>query len=43
MAQLAINLTAISLAGVSTLFIQRRLFERRRSRHLSEKAQAELP
>ncbi|HEX7058833.1 MAG TPA: DUF389 domain-containing protein [Solirubrobacterales bacterium] len=41
MAQLAINLTAIALAGVSTLFIQRRLFERRRSRHLSERSQAE--
>jgi uncharacterized hydrophobic protein (TIGR00271 family) len=40
MAQLAINLTAIALAGVSTLFIQRRLFERRRRRHLSERAQA---
>jgi uncharacterized hydrophobic protein (TIGR00271 family) len=41
MAQLAINLTAIALAGVSTLFIQRRLFERRRRRHLSESAQVE--
>jgi uncharacterized hydrophobic protein (TIGR00271 family) len=41
MAQLAINLTAIALAGVSTLFIQRRLFERRRRRHLSESAQIE--
>jgi len=40
MAQLAINLTAIALAGVSTLFIQRRLFERRRRRHLSERVQA---
>jgi uncharacterized hydrophobic protein (TIGR00271 family) len=39
MAQLAINLTAIALAGVSTLFIQRRLFERRRRRHLSEQAE----
>jgi uncharacterized hydrophobic protein (TIGR00271 family) len=39
MAQLAINLTAISLAGVSTLFVQRRLFERRRRRHLSEQAE----
>jgi uncharacterized hydrophobic protein (TIGR00271 family) len=42
MAQLAVNLTAISLAGIATLFIQRRLFERRRQRHLSERAQAEL-
>ena len=41
MAQLAVNLTAISLAGVSTLSIQRGFFDRRRQRHLSEKAQAE--
>jgi len=36
MAQLSINLTAIVLAGVVTLFIQRRLFERRRRRHLGD-------
>ncbi len=33
MAQLAVNLTAIVLAGVTTLAIQRRLFERRRAAH----------
>jgi len=38
MAQLAVNLTAIVLAGVTTLFIQRRLYERRRRRHLSDGA-----
>lgn len=36
MLQLSINLVAIVLAGVTTLFVQRRLFERRRRRHLSE-------
>ena len=36
MAQLAVNLTAIVLAGVSTLFIQRRMFEQRRRRHRGE-------
>jgi uncharacterized hydrophobic protein (TIGR00271 family) len=36
MLQLAVNLTAIVLAGVSTLYVQRRLFERRRQRHLRE-------
>jgi uncharacterized hydrophobic protein (TIGR00271 family) len=35
-AQLAINLTAIVLAGVLTLFIQRRAFVARRRRHLRE-------
>ena len=34
--QLAINLTAIVLAGVLTLFIQRRSFVARRRRHLRE-------
>jgi uncharacterized hydrophobic protein (TIGR00271 family) len=45
MAQLSINLTAIVLAGVVTLFIQRRLFERRRRRHLGDglRAIAGLP
>ena len=36
MAQLSLNLSAIILAGVLTLFIQRRLYVRRRRRHLSE-------
>jgi uncharacterized hydrophobic protein (TIGR00271 family) len=36
MAQLAVNLTAIVLAGVVTLFVQRRIYERRRRRHLME-------
>jgi uncharacterized hydrophobic protein (TIGR00271 family) len=36
MLQLSINLVAIVLAGVTTLFIERRLFERRRRRHLRE-------
>ncbi|HKB51297.1 MAG TPA: DUF389 domain-containing protein [Solirubrobacterales bacterium] len=40
MAQLAVNLTAIVVAGVTTLYIQRRLYERRRSRHLSGGARA---
>ena len=34
MAQLGLNLTAIFLAGISTLFIQRRLYLRRRREHL---------
>ncbi|HWA55031.1 MAG TPA: DUF389 domain-containing protein [Solirubrobacterales bacterium] len=37
MLQLSINLSAIVLAGVTTLFIQRRIFERRRKRHLEER------
>ncbi len=37
MLQLSINLFAIVLAGVTTLFVQRRLFERRRRRHLRER------
>ncbi|MFP5388665.1 MAG: DUF389 domain-containing protein [Thermoleophilia bacterium] len=45
MLQLSINLVAIVLAGVTTLFIQRRLFERRRQRHLDDdsRAMAGLP
>ncbi|MGH2975113.1 MAG: DUF389 domain-containing protein [Solirubrobacterales bacterium] len=45
MAQLAVNLTAIVLAGIATLSIQRRLFERRRRRHLGDgvRAVAGLP
>ena len=35
-AQLAVNLTMILAAGVSTLFIQRRLYARRRRDHLRE-------
>jgi uncharacterized hydrophobic protein (TIGR00271 family) len=34
MAQLAINLSVILLAGTTTLYVQRALFERRRERHL---------
>jgi uncharacterized hydrophobic protein (TIGR00271 family) len=34
--QLAVNLTMIVLAGVLTLFVQRRLYQRRRVRHLSD-------
>jgi len=40
MAQLAVNLTAIVLAGVFTLYIQRRLYRRRRERHMSGDARA---
>ena len=40
MAQLSLNLIAIVLAGVSTLYIERRLFERRRRRHLDDGARA---
>jgi uncharacterized hydrophobic protein (TIGR00271 family) len=40
MAQLAVNLTAILLAGVATLRLQRRLYEKRRRRHLHEGARA---
>jgi uncharacterized hydrophobic protein (TIGR00271 family) len=39
-AQLAINLSAISLAGVATLQVQRRVFQRRRERHLSDGSRA---
>jgi len=38
MAQLALNLTAIVLAGVSTLYFERRLFTRRRREHRQEAA-----
>lgn len=37
MLQLSINLAGIVLAGVTTLFVQRQLFERRRRRHLRER------
>jgi uncharacterized hydrophobic protein (TIGR00271 family) len=45
LSQLAINLAAIVAAGVLTLFVQRRLYVRRRVRHLSDptRAQAGLP
>jgi uncharacterized hydrophobic protein (TIGR00271 family) len=36
MLQLSVNLTAIVLAGVATLSVQRALFERRRRRHIAE-------
>ena len=36
MGQLSLNLTAIILAGIGTLFIQRRLYVRRRRRHLAD-------
>jgi hypothetical protein len=36
--QLALNLTAIALAGILTLFIQRRIYQRRRRAHLHEEA-----
>jgi uncharacterized membrane protein len=38
MAQLAVNLSAILLAGIVTLFIQRRLYQRRRRAHLHDAA-----
>ncbi len=40
MAQLAVNLTAIVLAGVTTLFVQRRLYDRRRAAHRSDGSRA---
>jgi uncharacterized hydrophobic protein (TIGR00271 family) len=40
MAQLAVNLTAIVLAGVTTLYLQRRLYRRRRSRHFDDDSRA---
>ena len=45
MLQLAVNLAAILLAGVGTLFVQRRLYMRRRRDHLHDDAreQAGLP
>ena len=41
MLQLALNLLAIVLAGVGTLFIQRQLYVRRRRDHLRDRARAE--
>jgi uncharacterized hydrophobic protein (TIGR00271 family) len=40
MAQLALNLVAIVLAGVTTLYIERRFFERRRRRHFVDGSRA---
>jgi uncharacterized hydrophobic protein (TIGR00271 family) len=37
-AQLAVNLSAILLAGIVTLFIQRKLYQRRRRAHLHDEA-----
>jgi len=39
-AQLGINLTSIVLAGLSTLFVQRRYYVTRRRRHLSDPSRA---
>jgi uncharacterized hydrophobic protein (TIGR00271 family) len=39
-AQLAINLSAIALAGVATLLVQRLVYRRRRERHLGESSRA---
>ena len=36
--QLAVNLTMITLAGIATLFIQRKLYQRRRVAHLHDEA-----
>jgi uncharacterized hydrophobic protein (TIGR00271 family) len=40
MAQLALNLSAILLAGIGTLYVERRLYERRRRRHHGDDARA---
>ena len=40
MAQLAVNLTAILLAGIATLYVQRLLFRRRLRRHHNDGARA---
>jgi uncharacterized hydrophobic protein (TIGR00271 family) len=40
MAQLAINLCAIQIAGVATLLVQRNVFQRRRARHLGDSSRA---
>lgn len=40
MAQLAINLSAIVIAGVLTLQVQNRVFQRRRARHLHDSSRA---
>jgi uncharacterized hydrophobic protein (TIGR00271 family) len=38
MAQLSLNLAAIFLAAIATLFVQRRLYQRRQRRHLQHEA-----
>ena len=38
MAQLGVNLTAIVTAGVITLFVQRKIYQRRRRAHLHDEA-----
>jgi uncharacterized hydrophobic protein (TIGR00271 family) len=45
MTQLSINLIGIVVAGVTTLYVERRLFRRRRQRHLADgsRAAAGLP
>jgi uncharacterized hydrophobic protein (TIGR00271 family) len=45
MTQLTVNLSAIVIAGVATLYVERVLFERRRHRHLADgsRAAAGLP
>jgi uncharacterized hydrophobic protein (TIGR00271 family) len=40
MAQLSLNLLAIFLAGICTLYIERKLFEKRRLRHLGDGTRA---
>jgi uncharacterized hydrophobic protein (TIGR00271 family) len=40
MAQLAVNLVAILLAGVTTLFVQRKVYQRRRRSHLHDDSRA---
>ena len=41
MLQLSINLSAIVVAGVFTLYLQRVLYERRRNRHLGDRSRAD--
>lgn len=40
MAQLAVNLTGIVMAGVATLYLQRRIYRRRRRRHIGDGSRA---
>jgi len=40
MAQLTVNLIAICLAGIVTLYVERRIYRRRRARHLDDGARA---
>jgi uncharacterized membrane protein len=40
MTQLSLNLCGIVLAGVGTLYVERRLFEKRRRRHLDDGTRA---